>query len=137
MTMRLPSLALALSAAAIFSACQSNKIDNSLLVEPDPGVSYAARVQPVFSASCGGVGCHIGEATNGVNLSSYAQVINSSGLQYGGLIVLPGNGANSAVVDKIGPSPTHGSRMPLGLGALSSSDIALIRTWIDEGATNN
>ncbi|MFT5145007.1 MAG: outer membrane scaffolding protein for murein synthesis (MipA/OmpV family) [Rhodothermales bacterium] len=135
--MRLPSLALALSVAALFSACQSNKIDNSVIVEPDVGVSYAASVQPIFSSGCGGVGCHVGETTNGVNLSNHAQVMSSSGLQYGGSIVVVGDGANSPLVDKIGPSPTHGSRMPLGLAALSASDVALIRTWIDEGATNN
>jgi hypothetical protein len=134
--MRLPVFPLAISAALIFSACQSEKIDNSLIVDPGNDVSYAADVQPIFDASCGGSGCHVGETTNGVNLSTHADATGSIGLQYGA-IVISGDGAGSPIIDKIGPGPRQGSRMPLGRGALSTADIATIRAWIDEGAANN
>ncbi len=121
----------------VLGACQSKKIDNSVIVDPGPVVSYAADVQPIFASSCGGVGCHIGETTNGVNLSTYSAAIGSRGLQYGGPVIVPGDGAGSPLVDKVGPSPSEGSRMPLGLGALSASQVETIRTWIDDGAENN
>lgn len=122
---------------ATIAACESNKIDNSMIIDPGTGVSYAAEVQPLFTSGCGGFGCHIGEATNGVNLTTYADVMASVGLQYGGPIVVAGNGAGSPLVDKIGPNPTHGSRMPLTSEPFSATQINIIRTWIDEGAENN
>ena len=135
--MRFSLLMLVLSAGVLLSACDNKKVDNSMIVDPGNDISYATEVQPIFNQTCGGVGCHVGEATNGVNLTSYAQTMASEGLQYGGKVVIPGNGAGSPLINKLNPNPTHGSRMPLGQAALSSSSIATIRTWIDEGAANN
>jgi len=100
-------------------------------------VSFSQQVAPIFQSSCSGSGCHINGAKNGVNLTSYAQVIASRGQQYGSLVVLPGNAAQSPLVDKLGSNPLFGIRMPDGKSALSSSQITLIRTWINEGALNN
>lgn len=119
------------------AACRSKKIDNSMIVEPDPGVSFAADVEPIFRAGCGGFGCHVGEATNGVDLTTHASTLASVGLQYGGLIVVPGDASGSPLVDKISANPQQGSRMPLGLPALSATEVQVIRTWIDEGAEDN
>ena len=119
------------------TACQSEKIDNSGIVDPGPSVSYADDIQPIFNRSCGGVGCHINEATNGVNLTTYASTLASEGLQYGGPVVVAGDAASSPLFDKINPNPQFGSRMPLGRGALPANDIALIRAWINDGAPNN
>lgn len=121
----------------VLSACQSEKIDNSMIVEPVDEVSFAADIQPILTNSCGGFGCHVGESTNGVEVSNYAQVMTSQGLQYGGLIVIPGNGAESPLVDKLGLNPRFPSRMPLGAAPLTATQISLIRTWIDEGAQDN
>ncbi len=103
---------------------------------PIENISYADKVQPIFNTSCGGSSCHVGGSTSGVNLSSYSQTINSIGSRYGGKVVVAGNANTSPLVDKIEPSPQHGSRMPLG-GSLSTSTIETIRTWINEGAKNN
>lgn len=132
--MRLSLLVLVVLAVA---ACQSDKIDNSTIVDPGPSVSFAADIQPIFNRSCGGVGCHIGEATNGVNLTNYESVMASEGLQYDGPTVVAGRAVSSPLLDKISPNPEFGSRMPLGQGALPSEDIALIRAWINDGAQNN
>lgn len=141
--MRLTSIFVVLAAAVLISACDSKKVDNSMIVDPgddgDPGatISYATEVQPIFNQSCAGFGCHVGESTNGVNLSSHAQALASRGIQYGGAVILAGNGAGSPLINKVNPNPTHGSRMPLGKAPLSGSQINTIRTWIDQGAANN
>ncbi|TNE70260.1 T9SS type A sorting domain-containing protein [bacterium] len=94
-------------------------------------VDYASQIQPIFSANC--TGCHGG--TSGVTLNSYSAVMNSTGAQYGIKIVSPGNAALSPLVEKIKANPSKGGRMPQG-GSLSSEQITLIETWINEGANS-
>lgn len=133
--------------AFLLAGCSSDS-DNGALVNPDVGgddggseeveeVRYSTDVQPIFAASCSGSGCHIGAATNGVSLGSWAAVTSSVGAQYGGPIIIPGNAAGSPLIDKIGSSPRFGSRMPPGQSALSSSRVQTIAEWIDAGAPNN
>lgn len=92
-------------------------------------VDYSSEIQPIFNANC--VACHGG--TSGVTLSSYSAVMNSVGQQYQRHIVTPHDPDDSPLVDKLGPNPQFGSRMPLG-GSLPQSQINLIRQWIQEGA---
>lgn len=128
----------ALLALPIFlAACQDKLVDHTDSGEPVTDVSFSTEVQPILNASCSGVGCHIGQTTNGVNLSSYAQVTASTGTQYGGKIVVPGDADASPIVDKLSTNPDFGTRMPRGGAALSAAQIQLIRTWIDEGALDN
>lgn len=128
----------------LLAACSSETIDNTALTDPDPDsnpdpivVSYAQDVQSIFTQSCGGSGCHIDSATNGVRLVSHAAVLGSVGVQYGSAVVIPGNAAGSPLVDKISAGPRFGSRMPLGRGPLSGQQITTIRNWIDDGALDN
>lgn len=93
-------------------------------------VDYESEVQPIFNTYCNS--CH-GSGQHGFNSSSYNGVISSTSSNYGGSYVVPGEPENSPLVDKIEPSPQFGSRMPSG-GSLSDSEIAIIRTWIAEGA---
>ena len=95
-------------------------------------VSYSASVQPIFNNAC--VSCH--GSSGGVNLSSYAQLMNSVGNNYGSNLVVAGNADASGLVDKIEPDPQIGGRMPVG-GSLTNTKIETIRVWIDEGAQNN
>lgn len=124
-------------AALLLTACQSRKIDNTLLVDPDEAVSFSQDVLPIFTTSCGGGGCHIDQSVSGVNLSSYQHVVNSQGQQYGEHVVLPDDAANSPLIDKLRPDPRFGGRMPPDRSPLSAEQIALIRTWIDEGAPDD
>ena len=128
-----------LSCTALFflTGCNYDKIDNSLVVAPGDPVLFSQDVLPIFLSSCSGSGCHIGSQTSGVNLTTYSSIINSVGLQYNGRIVIPGNAANSPIINKVLSQPTNGSRMPLGRTPLSGNQITIIRTWIDEGAENN
>ena len=120
------------------AGCQSKKIDHSMLVGPMDPVSFSQDILPLLTRSCSGSGCHIGQTTNGVNLSSYAQVKSSQGFQYGGAIVVDSSSSTSPLVNKIkSESPQFGSRMPLGRNPLSSVDIAMIEAWINDGAKDN
>lgn len=93
-------------------------------------IDYQTQIQPIFNANC--TNCHGG--TSGVSLNNYQATMNSVGVQYQKKIVEPGNAIASPLVEKIKPNPSLGNRMPTG-GALSSEQITLIETWINEGAT--
>jgi hypothetical protein len=92
-------------------------------------IDYNSQVQPIFNSRC--ISCHGG--TSGVTLTHYASPMGSSGAQYGGLIVIPADTANSPLWDKINPSPLHGNRMP-AQGSLNAKQLNIIATWIIEGA---
>lgn len=132
-----PVAGIVIAVLVLLTACQSRKIDNSMLVEPEGPISFAEDVQPIFTTSCGGAACHIDRRTSGVRLSTYQQVISSVGVQYGQEIVVPGDAEASPLMDKLRPSPAFGVRMPNGRAPLSNEQIALIRVWINEGALNN
>lgn len=100
-------------------------------------VSYAEDIQPIFDNSCDGAGCHIDREESGVELTTYDDVINSEGEQYGERIVDSGNPKGSPLVDKITPNPAEGDRMPPNSDPLSDEEIDLIRGWIAEGAEDN
>ncbi len=118
-------------------SCSDDESGNDMMVGPVEDISYLNDIQPIFNGSCGGAGCHIGSSKSGVNLSSYDDVMDSSGQQYGRTIVEPEQPGESPLVDKIGPNPSQGERMPLNGSPLSDLQIQMIRVWIEEGARNN
>lgn len=126
----------ALLALLFLSACQSEVIDNSMVVEVEV-VSFANDVLPIFLNTCGGVGCHVNESVNGVELTNYQAVINSFAETYNKAMVVPGDVAGSPLIEKILANPTFGVRMPDGGPPLSNTQIETISTWVEEGALNN
>ena len=106
-----------------------NKDDN----DSSGVVSYFADIQPIFNQNCGN-NCHLGNSSGGLNLSSY------SGLMAGGEdgdVVIPGDGAGSIIIQKLGSNPPFGVQMPKGAAPLNVAKIELITAWIDAGAENN
>ena len=100
-----------------------NCSDNPPPPPPPTTVSYASDVQPYFNSNC--TGCHGGSnPQKGVDLTSYQQVMAGGD---GGAIVIPENPDESVLVQQL----EDGHRNQL------ASDIARIRTWIQEGAQNN
>ncbi len=95
----------------------------------EAAVSYAAAIQPVWDASCGG--CH--GSNGGLNLTSYNNLM--LGTSSNGPAVIPFDGANSLIIRRI--DGTTGGLMPQGGPSLSASTIATIETWINQGALNN
>lgn len=110
---------------------------------PGGAVSFAADIQPIFTASCTGMGCHGGAMpAGGLKLSTgnaYAALVNvaSSQCPDGRKRVAPSDVANSYLMDKIlGVDLCFGTQMPK-MGSLPAAQIDKISTWICNGAPNN
>lgn len=114
----------------LFISCRSN----SLSPDREPTIS---NVLQIFESTCAGGGCHVGRSASGVRLDSYQAIIKSQGFQYGEAIVQTGNAEESPLINKIEDNPEFGSRMPLGRAPLSEKDIKLIKSWINNGASND
>jgi hypothetical protein len=103
-------------------------------------VDFATQIQPIFDRNCALSGCHASDtASAGLILDagqSYANLVNVASSEVGpDKRVAPGNSAASYLIEKLTRAqPRAGSRMPLGSEPLPDNQIALIRTWIDEGA---
>ncbi|MBM4183459.1 MAG: hypothetical protein FJ207_04440 [Gemmatimonadetes bacterium] len=90
--------------------------------------SYARQVAPILRARC--VECHGADTKEaGLDLSTYEAVMKGS--EYG-TVVEAGDAAGSLLVEMV----TAGE-MPQDADPLPAEEIALIRAWIEAGATNN
>lgn len=109
-------------------------------------ISYASEVQPIYDAHC--TSCHAagGFSTVFSGLSfdltaarSHADTVNQPSSRRADLILIkPGDSANSYLFQKVSSnSPALGETMPLVGERLSSSELAILRDWIDQGAANN
>lgn len=94
-------------------------------------VSFAAEVLPIFQANC--VGCHGGASpTAGLNLTGYAELMNSTSEH--SPVVVAGDPDGSYLVKKL--EGTEEPQMPPP-GPLLTTQIEVIRRWIEEGAEDN
>jgi len=107
---------------------------------PDPGpdpVSFAARIQPIFTANC--VECH-GRITNGgLDLregSAYGNLVGVDAQGYAGQRVAAGDPGGSVLYLKLSGDVSTGGQMPPS-GALPQELRDLVRNWIAEGAKDN
>jgi len=93
-------------------------------------VYFAMQILPLFQSNCAMSGCHsASNPQDGVNLTSYQAVMNSGVISAGS----PGNSDLYEAItetdpDKIMPPPP---RTPL-----TSQQIQMIQTWIQQGARN-
>ncbi len=90
-------------------------------------VHYSTEIQPIFDANC--TPCHITSTRNNLSLSNYTNIM--SGNSTNGPVIVSGDHANSLLWQKV----NSGSMPPSG--QLTSDQINLIATWIDEGALDN
>jgi len=98
--------------------------------QPIEAIGYSNDIQPLFNRDC--TGCH--GNSGGLNLTSYSNLMSGGN---NGSAITPGDGAGSILVQKLGSLPPFGDQMPLGSSSLSSTDVEMIITWIDDGAENN
>jgi hypothetical protein len=110
--------------------------------EPPVDVSFSSDVQPIFAAAgCASSSCHGSSESAGLSLvpsGAYDNLVNINSTEMSSLKrVLPGDAENSYLVIKLEGRQTIGARMPLNGGALSSHNIQVIKTWINEGANDN
>jgi hypothetical protein len=108
-------------------------------------VSFSQDIQPIFDARC--TGCH---ATSGTasflpltSGSAYDNLVGASSTRTGtppaGVLVVAGSSSESVLYQRVSGDGLPGgeSTMPISGAGLDDAQLALIRTWIDEGAADN
>ncbi len=109
-------------------------------------ISYSQEVQPIYDAHC--TSCHaaggFGSTFGGGSMvltsgQSHATTVDQASAQRPDLFLIrPGDSANSLIYLKVSQnSPPSGETMPLFGDRLSSTELAILRDWIDQGAANN
>jgi hypothetical protein len=93
-------------------------------------VDFLKTIEPIFAAKC--YACHgPSKQTSGLRLDDRASALSGG---YGGKVILPGNSADSPLVQRI-TAATGLVPMPFGSAkGLPAEQAALIKAWIDQGA---
>jgi hypothetical protein len=135
------ALGAAVVAAAIGAAACAGSSSNPA-GPSDPGgnltPTFASISSQILTPRC--TACHSGSAAEaGLNLSAgsaYAALVNVPSSQRSGATrVVPGNADGSYLIQKLrGDGGIVGVRMPMGGPFLSTSEIDVIRQWINAGA---
>jgi hypothetical protein len=104
-------------------------------------VSFADDIHPILrTKGCLSGGCHGGFLpSSSYSLTSYSAMF-APGDEAGALNlcpVVPGDPDASYLLEKLGDNPRSGTQMPLLRDPLSEEEVALIATWIAEGAADN
>ena len=95
---------------------------------PDSAIDFATAIQPLFAQRC--YQCHgPDEQEGGLRLDQ-----RSAGLAGGesGPVIVPGKSGESLLF-RLVAGLEKGSRMPKKGAPLSDAEVALVRTWIDQG----
>lgn len=101
-----------------------------------PTVSFHDSIKPVISNYC--AECHLdggqGYKASGFRVDNYDTVMK--GTKYGPVIV-PGSPESSSLYRMVAGLVDKSIRMPHSKDPMKDDEIALIRTWIKQGAKNN
>jgi len=93
-------------------------------------VDFTKDVQPILQKSC--YSCHADKLQMGrLRLDSKAAALNGG---QSGKILQPGKAAESSLYQRIAGIGDQ-ARMPMGAKPLDAAQIAMIKNWIDQGAT--
>ena len=102
------------------------------------GVTFV-QVQALFNKSC--IFCHTGGGAtlpSAMNIKIYADLMADSKQCTGDKAkkrIQPGDASKSYIINKLrGTDLCSGGKMPMGLSALSETDIMLVEAWINGGA---
>ena len=95
----------------------------------------------VFTPICADSGCHASPGMLGLNLdnvtNSASSLINVPSFYGGGLVrLVPGDSDASFLIQKLGPNPMFGDRMPYMKPPLAQVTIDVIRQWIESCSGN-
>ncbi len=108
----------------------------------NPDTTFAADIQPIFTARCATSGCHDLSNSTGTGLilvsgHAYDSLVGVASVEVALNRVEPGDADNSYLVHKIEGTQTVGDRMPRNQTPLTPDQIQMIRAWIDQGALDN
>lgn len=95
-------------------------------IDPDKVVSYSTDIQPIFDASC--ISCHplLQSPPDLTAGNSYSSIISND-------LIVPNDLDASVLYQRLLGNPTI---MPSS-GSLPSTEIELVKIWIEQGALNN
>lgn len=92
---------------------------------------YATRIQPILDSNC--LSCHsASKIKGGLQLDSYAHLMDGGS---GGEVVWPAHADKSILLYRVSLPADHPKFMPSEGKPLTAKDIALIRAWIQQGAS--
>lgn len=105
--------------------------------DTEAAISLALDIRPLMYRSPGGCSCHASSTTSGFNLGTYDR-LRRGGNNSGEQVIVPGSPCDSILVQKLGPTPPFGSRMPFnGPPYFTPEELTLVKDWIAEGALDN
>ena len=150
MTTMIKIVLLAAGACALAACFEDPDVGGLLAGRCDPsdsnpgvGVSYSRDLRPLFDRANadGGCGCHNpggpGVQLSGFDMSSLS-ALRRGGQASGANIVVEGDPCESVLVQKLGPAPATGARMPMsGPPFFTDQQLQLVADWIAEGAQDN
>ena len=107
--------------------------------DPEVEVSFKDEVLPMLQMRCG---CHDPKASGSAIDATGFSIGNASEVKRGGSksganAVVPGDACESILVQKVSAAPPFGARMPISGPYYSSTELAVLRDWILEGAHDN
>ena len=101
-----------------------------------PAVSFEKDIKPILDTMC--VECHRqdgeGSIASGLMLDSYAGLMR--GTQFG-RVVIPGDSLTSALTMLIEGRADPSISMPHNEKEMDPAQVALIKTWVEQGAKDN
>ncbi len=125
------TLALVLLAAVSLATNPSHAAENES-AEADT-VSYYNQVRPIFQAHC--QGCHQPAKSQGDYVMTTMDRLVGGG-ESGDPAIVPGKPSASYLIDMITPVG-ESAEMPKVKNQLADTEIALIRTWVEQGAIDD
>lgn len=132
----LPTASLAL-VACLSAGCTPGLDDPARFSGSCPS---GTSVEALLAERCSGTTCHGGgEGSLGADLDLtsdgvLATLVGKTAATCAATLVVPASPDDSFLLQKVGTSPTCGSRMPLGGTPLSPGEIACLRAWIASAA---
>jgi predicted CXXCH cytochrome family protein len=101
--------------------------------KPEPKVSYYHQVRPILQANC--QGCHQpAKSKGGYVMTDFKRLL--AGGDSEGAAITPEHPEKSAILKMVTPQDGE-VRMPKGKTPLSEIEIALIKSWIEQGAIDD
>src|SRR6476620_8877519 len=101
--------------------------------KPPPRVSYYRDIRPILQANC--QGCHQpAKSKGGYVMTDFKRLL--AGGDSEGAAITPEHPEKSAILKMLTPQDGE-VRMPKGKTPLSEIEVALIKSWIEQGATDD
>src|ERR1043165_5863927 len=118
--------------AGIISS-RANAVEKKTETKPATKVSYYREIRPILQANC--QGCHQpAKSKGGYVMTDFKRLL--AGGENEGAAIVPKQPEKSAVLKMITPQDGE-IRMPKGKTPLMETEVATIRSWIEQGAEDD